>query len=126
MRKKIYKGNIIGILKEFADSNYQNKAWLNAGLKPVMTISFVEAANMLFDDCVVKDYIQEGEILFDKKVTKALRELYDATDAVNEFRSEEEIINDPMMETVRQKAAIALNLIQSSDGSGSTVEIIEQ
>lgn len=125
MIKKVYKENIVGILKEMADENYQRKTWLYASPMPGMTISFVEAANMLFDDCVVGDYLKEKEILFDKATTSAFHELDKAVDAVDEYRSEEEIIDDPLMEIVRQKAAKALALIEASDGSESTVEIVE-
>ena len=126
MKKKIYKGNMVGILAELADVNYQKAAWLYPNRqKPNMTISFIEAANMLFDDCVVGDYLEEGEILFDRKTTAALHELNRAVEAVDEFRPEEDIINDPLMQIVRQKAAYALALIEASDGKESTVEIIE-
>lgn len=131
MIEKIYRGNIVGILKELADANYQQKAWLNKGLRPVITISFVEAVCMLFDDCVVGDFLQEGEILFDRTTTAAFHELNVAVDAVDasdengEYRSQDEIINDPLMEIVRQKAAKVLALIEASDGKESTVEILE-
>ena len=121
--KRIYKQNIVGILTELADKEYQMQVWLNTGRKPVMTISFIEAACMLFDDCAVGDYLKEGEILFDEKSTLALRELHLATDAVDETRPEEEIINDPLMDIVREKAARALFLINVSTGEGSTVDI---
>ena len=85
--------------------------------------SFTEAACMLFDDCVVIHYLKDGEIILDKQVTKALWELHAATDAVDEFRDEEEIINDPLMEVVREKAARALFLINISTGEGSTVDV---
>lgn len=122
---KIYKRILIDGLKELSDKDYQKRIWLNTGDKPGMTLSFIEAANNVFDDACVIDSLREGKIIFDKKVTKALWDLHDATDAVNEFRSQEEIINDPLMEIVREKAAQALVLIQASDGRESTVEIIE-
>ena len=126
MRKKIYRGNITSILAELTDINYQKAAWLYpTRQKPKMTISFVEASNMLFDDCVIKDYLEEGEILFDHATTVTLHDLHSAIQAVNEFKPEEEIINDPLMQIVRQKAAKALALIEASDGRESTVEIIE-
>ncbi|MDX2094403.1 MAG: hypothetical protein SFW64_00440 [Alphaproteobacteria bacterium] len=90
-----------------------------------MTISFVEAVNMLFDDSVVDDFLKVGEIIFDPATTAALRELAAAVDAVDEFRPEEEIIRDPLMEVVREKAARALFLVQVSRGEGGTVEIVE-
>ncbi len=125
MNKRIYKGNIVGLLKDLADRNYQEGVWLNRNNPEGLADSFIEAVCMLFDDCVVKDYLQEGEILFDRTTTDVLYDLHSAVQAVNEFRPEEEIINDPLMEIVRQKAAKALALIEASDGRGSTVEIIE-
>ena len=123
MNRCIYKDNITGILSDLADLDYQRNIWTNLDNPNNLCSSFVEAANMLFDDCVVGDYLEEGEILFDKAVTQALRELGAAVDAVDEYRTEEEIIADPLMEIVRQKAAEALRLIEASDERESTVEI---
>ncbi len=125
MNKRVYKGNIVNILRGLSDRSYQERVWLNKNNLEGLVDSFVESCCMLFDDCVVKHYLQEGEILFDKKVTKALWDLHDATDAVDEFRTEEEIIDDPLMQVVREKAAIVLKLIQASDGREGTVEIVE-
>ena len=126
MTKVIYKENIEGILSELSDGNYQERVWVQASHEDGMTISFVESINMLFDDCLVGDYLAAGEILFDRKVTEALRELDKAQEAIDEFRPEEAIITDPLMESVRQKAATALALIEASDGRESTVEIITE
>ena len=122
---KTYKKILVQALKELSDKDYQKRIWLNTGDKPVMTLSFVEAANNVFDDALVTDILENNQIVFDKEVTQALRELDAAVDAVDEFRPEEDIINDPLMEIVRQKAAKALALIEASDGRESTVEIIE-
>ena len=122
---RIYKNNVITLIKELSDKGYQERVWLNVEDESGLSVSFVEAVNMLFDDCVVEHYLEQGHILFDKKVTNAFLELEDATDAVDEFRPEEEIINDPKMQIVREKAAKALELILASDGSESTVEIVE-
>lgn len=122
---KTYKKILVQALKELADIDYQKRIWLNTGGKPIMTLSFVEAANNVFDDALITDVLENNQIVFDKKVTQALRELDQAVDAVNEYRPEEEIINDPLMEIVRQKSAKALALIEASDGRESTVEIVE-
>lgn len=122
---KVHKGILVSALKELADKDYQQRIWLNTGDTPVFTLSFVEATINVFDDACVINALQEGYVIFDQKVTQALWELHDATDAVDEYRLEEEIINDPLMEVVRQKAAKALALIEASDGRESTVEIIE-
>jgi len=122
---KIHKPILIKALKELSDRDYQVKVWLNTGANLGMTLSFTEAVNNVFDDACVSGALEENLIIFDKKVTRALQELHDATDAVDEFRSGEEIINDPLMEIVRKKAAIALDLIKSSDGSEGNIEIVE-
>ena len=96
MKKWIYKDNITGILKELSSHAHQKKAWLNVCPEAIMTISFIEAANMLLGDCLVADYLEEGEILFDKAASQALRELVAAVHAVDEYRTEEEIIEDPL------------------------------
>lgn len=121
--KRIYKENVIKALKQLADRNYQNTVWLNQNNTQNLVGSFTEAACTLFDDCVIGDYLKDGEIILDKKVTEALWELDAAVDAVNEYRPEEEIINDPLMEVVRQKAAHALFLINISTYEGSTVDV---
>ncbi|MBX9726837.1 MAG: hypothetical protein K2X09_06190 [Rickettsiales bacterium] len=121
--KRVYKDNIVGILKGLSDKKYQNDVWLNRNNPNNLVDSFTEAACMLFDDCVVKHYLEQGEILFDVKVTQALRELDAAIDPVNEYRPQEEIISDPLMDVVREKAARALYLIQVSTYEGSTVDI---
>jgi hypothetical protein len=125
MKEKIYIENIIGILREFADLNYQKYAWLNINLKPIMTISFVEAVNMLFDDCIISDLLAAGEVIISKDITKVLQELSDIIDEIDEYRPEEDIINDPKMQAAREKAAHALALIKASDGSESTVRFVK-
>jgi hypothetical protein len=128
MREKYitYKNILIPALRELADRDYQQRVWLNAGGKPIMSLSFIEAANNVFDDAYATEILENNQIVYDKKVTEALRELGVAIDAVDEFRSGQEIINDPLMEVVRQKAARALFLINVSTGEGGTVEIVEQ
>jgi hypothetical protein len=125
MNKRVYKGNIVHLLRHLSDRNYQENVWLSRNNPEGLVDCFVEAANMLFDDCVVVDYLMDGEILFDRATTDAFHALHAAVAAVNEYRSQEEIINDPLMEVIRQKAAEVLALIEASDGKESTVEIIE-
>jgi hypothetical protein len=121
---RIYKNNIISLLKKLTDVKYQENIWLNENNPNNIVDSFIESSNMLFDDSVVDYYLEEGHILFDRKVTKALIELSNAIDEVDESRTTMDIIDDPKMQIVRQKAAKALELIKASDGSESTVEIV--
>ena len=121
--KHIYKHNVTDQLKILSNKKYQKDIWLNRNNPDKLVGSFIEAACMLFDDCAITDYLKQGEILFDEKVTQVLVELATAVDAVDEFRDEEEIINDPLMDVVREKAARALFLINISTYEGSTVDI---
>ncbi|MES2984590.1 MAG: hypothetical protein V4735_05320 [Pseudomonadota bacterium] len=121
--KRVYKANIINALQELADKNYQNDVWLNRHNPNHWVGSFVEAACGLFDDCVITHYLSEGEVILDEKVTAALKELGAAVDAVDEFRDEEKIINDPLMDIVREKAARALFLVNISTYEGTTVDV---
>lgn len=84
--------------------------------------SFVEAVNNVFDDASITDALEDNQIIYDRKVTEALRELDDAQAPVNEYRGPEEIINDPLMRVVREKAARVLELIKASKFEGNTVE----
>ena len=122
---KVYKTTLLSSLGELSDINFQKRIWLNIDNPNGLVTSFIEAANNVFDDALITEVLEANQIVFDRAVTQALLELHDATDAVNEFRSEEEIINDPLMEVVRQKAAEVLRLIEASDGHESTVEMIE-
>lgn len=122
---KIYKSHLMDGLRELADINYQRAIWLNLNNPNRWVGSFTEAAIGTFDDSLADNALETGQVIFDANVTHALRELKTAVDAVDEFRPEEEIINDPLMEVVRAKAADALQLIQISDGKGGNVQMIE-
>ncbi len=125
--KKIYQNNITKILEELSSHTYQNRVWhcaeINIG---DMTLSFDEAVNMLFDDSIIGDLLEEKEVIIGHDVTRAFKELSEAIDAVDEFRAQKDIIHDPVMQIVHEKAAAALALVLASDGSESTVEIIEE
>ncbi len=84
--------------------------------------SFDEDVNNLLGDALVTDALENNQIIYDRKVTEALRELRDAVMPVDEFRDPEEIINDPLMRVVREKAARVLELIKASSREGNTVE----
>ncbi|MFZ5833829.1 MAG: hypothetical protein ACOY2B_00390 [Pseudomonadota bacterium] len=84
--------------------------------------SFVEDVNGVFDDALVTYALEDNQIIYDRKVTEALHELDDAVMPVDEFRGPEEIINDPLMRVVREKAARVLELIKTSKREGNTVE----
>ena len=121
----VLKNILIESLEELSDRAFQERIWTNKDNPEGYMASFTEAVINVFDDAVVIEPLQEGEILFDQYVTKALWELHDATEVIDGNRPPEEIIEDSLMEVVRQKAAEVLELIKASDGSEGTVEIVE-
>ncbi|TAE34223.1 MAG: hypothetical protein EAY65_03000 [Alphaproteobacteria bacterium] len=122
----IYKKFIIEGLKELSDRDFQEKIWTNTDNPEGLVASFTEAFIQLFEDSLVINAIEAGEIVLDKKVTLALKELYNLTVPIDDYRAPKEIISDPRMILVRQKAAEALALVLMSDGSESTVDIIDE
>lgn len=120
---RVYKTNVIEVLGYFSDREFQSIAWFenDKGL----CYSFIDNANDLFDDCNLKEALYDNVIVFSKAADQALRDLSNAVDLVDEFQSDEQILNSPEMQVVREKAAIALQLVLASDGSESTVEIVE-
>ena len=124
-KRKINRALLLSGLRDLAYKQYQIDIWLNQNNPDGLVDSFVEAVIAVFDDTGVIDALRAQQIILNSKVTQALWDLHDATDAVDEYQSQEDIINDPLMQIVRLKAAYALALIEASDGKESTVEIIE-
>ncbi len=122
--RRIYKKNVIQGLEDLSSRGFQEVAWFknNQGLSS----SFGDDVNAVFDDTALGDMLENEETVFGKAADDALRDLDESTNAIDEFTmSDEEILNAPEMDIVRQKAALALELVKASDGSESTVEIVE-
>lgn len=121
---RIYKNNIIEALKALADYKFQKTAWFknNQGL----SYSYNENVLDLFYDSTLDDALKTDEVVFGKMADDALRDLELATTKIEgDNYSDIVLIDLPQMQVIRQKAAKALALIKVSDGSESTVEIIE-
>ena len=121
---KIYKNNVIEALQMLSDYQFQKLAWfLND--RGVVT-SYNENVMWVFDDTALGDALDEGEVIFGANADNALRDLESETDKIEgDDYLEEEIIDMPQMQVIREKAARALELVLQSDGSESTVEIVE-
>jgi len=117
---KIFQDILIRALENLASEVRQRHTWFPNAEGDMS--SFDEDVNNLLDDAQVSDAIQDNQIVYDRKVTEALRELENALDPVDEYRDPEVIINDPLMQVVREKAARVLELIKSSKREGNTVE----
>lgn len=121
---KVYKSNIIEALGWLSNYDYQKIAWFpnNIGIMN----SYAESVMAVFDDTGLVDALNNKKIVFGKEADDALRELEHATEAIDELSmSDDEIIDSIAMAKVRAKASRALALVESSDDSESTVEIIK-
>ena len=120
---RIYKSNVIEALEYLSYYEFQKVAWFPND-KDLMA-SYNENVMWVFDDTNLNDALNDGKIIFGKAADDALRDLDKETDKIegNDF-SEEEIIDMPQMQIIRQKAAKALELVKASDGSETTVEIV--
>ncbi len=121
---KIYKSNVIEALQMLSDYQFQKLAWFLNDRGVVA--SYNENVMWVFDDTALGDALDEGEVIFGANADNALRDLESETDKIEgDDYLEEEIIDMPQMQVIREKAARALELILQSDGSESTVEIVE-
>ena len=121
---KIYKNNVIEALQMLSDYQFQKLAWFLNDRGVVA--SYNENVMWVFDDTALGDALDEGEVIFGANADNALRDLESETDKIEgDDYLEEEIIDMPQMQVIREKAARALELVLQSDGSESTVEIVE-
>ena len=121
---KIYKNNVIEALQMLSDYQFQKLAWFLNDRGVVA--SYNENVMWVFDDTALGDALDEGEVIYGANADNALRDLESETDKIEgDDYLEEEIIDMPQMQVIREKAARALELVLQSDGSESTVEIVE-
>jgi hypothetical protein len=107
---KVYKTNVVEALQELTDYAFQKKAWL-ASSGPVVS-SFMEDICILFDDTGLGHAFDQGEVVFGKDIDQALRELRDAIHKVDQRLPPQILLDNPLVQIVREKAAHVLKLIK--------------
>ncbi|MEM7617515.1 MAG: hypothetical protein AAF195_03950 [Pseudomonadota bacterium] len=124
---EIFKNRMTALLNELSSKSYQIEVWSKGNnIFNGRSILFSEAVIELFDDALVSEALEANAVIYDKDVTQALHELSDAVDLVDDNRIPIEIINDPLMQKVRDKAKEILELIEISDVKENTVTFIEE
>ncbi len=120
---KVYKTVVIESLEDLSNRAFQEVAWFenNQGLSS----SFGDDVSAVFEDSALEHALNAGDIVFGEAADTALRELNEIVEAIGYDRDDAELIDAPEMDIVRQKAALALELVKASDGVESTVEIVE-
>lgn len=123
----INKSILMPTLQDLANYTRQYHAWLNIEDSENIgfSISFDEACCQIFDDALVGNVLKAGKIIYNEQVTKAFKKLDSSIDVINGDRPQEEIIDAPLMEIVRQKAQKILDLMASTPMSDDAVPMIE-
>ena len=120
----IYRSNIIDALQSLASYDFQRIAWFDNDQG--LCYSFYENIMDLFYDSGLNDALKASQIIFGKLADDALRDLESLVDKVHkENYTSGSFINAAEMQTIRDKAARALFLINVSTGEGSTVIMLE-
>jgi hypothetical protein len=108
-------------LEHLSDYEFQKVAWT---YESNIYSSYSDEVEAVFDEGL-EDALYSGHIVFGKAADKALRRLNKKIEAVGYERNDEELIDSQEMVIIRERAAKALELVLKSDGSESTVEIVE-
>jgi hypothetical protein len=110
---KVYRENVIEHLKELADAEFQQRAWL--GKIPNIVSSYEEVVCGLFDDSGLGDALEAEELypVFDPDTDAVLRRL---SAEVLKIRSQDPrlILNDPQLVNIRGLAERSLQMISSN------------
>jgi hypothetical protein len=120
----IYKNNIIEALENLSSYEFQSVAWFDNDNG--LSYSYNENVMDLFYDSTLDDALKSGHFVFSKEADHELIHLEHETSLLDDDNYNAiTLLNSPQMQIVREKAAEALALVLASDGSESTVEIIE-
>ena len=104
-------------MRELGSEAEQRGLWLGQGTQTVGEVScFVEACCGLFDDSALGEKLYSSGTEFGAEVDTALKEVDKLIDAIDDDRTEEEIIADPMMANVRRVASDAFRRIMWMGG----------
>jgi hypothetical protein len=106
-------------LKELSDFEYQSRVWTGRGAANEMA-SFVECVVQLFDDSGLGPALDSGHPVFAPAIDAELRALDDLLRRVDDTQRPDELVQDPAMRPVRDRAAAILRAIR--DVAGTTVE----
>jgi hypothetical protein len=107
-------------LRELADADFRRRAWL-ASDGPLIS-SFPELASHAFDDSGLIDSLQSDRCPreLDPESFSALRDLDTAVTRGDQDLAPTELIEDPRMAEVRQKARAALDILEQRYGDPLT------
>lgn len=123
MNRGVLVTNVVDGLRCLASYDFQKVAWFENDLG--LCSAYNEDVEAIFMDTGLEDALDNGEVVFGKEADDALKELDKACDAIGYHRDERELVESPEMKIIRDMARNCLRLVRESDGSESTVELVE-
>jgi hypothetical protein len=99
--------NVRAALAELADADYQRRVWAAEDPQGEMS-SFLECVESLFTDTGLDGEFDAGRKVFGAPVDEQLKALSRLVENLGLERPPDEIISDPRMQEVRQRAAAVL------------------
>jgi hypothetical protein len=102
---------VCGALRELADADFQRRVW--AAEDPQgETSSFEECVEALFSDSGISVDLDAGREVFGAPVDDELRAISRLVERVGWQRAPDEIIGDPVMQQLRERAARVLAALE--------------
>lgn len=120
---KVYRSNILEGLRYLSSKELQKIAWFENDQG--ICSSFNDEVAIVYEENGLEDAFKAGHIVFSREADNALRLLDKMVMEIDDYRDERDLIDSPEMELIRQMAAQCIALIEASDGSESTVELID-
>lgn len=101
-------------LGELADADYQARVWTGHGAANEMS-SFVECVSRLFDDSGLDAALENNERVFGAAIDRDLAALGDLVTKVDGDLSPDDLIRQPGMRLIRERASAILKEIDNQE-----------
>jgi len=97
-------------LQELSDEELQRRRWTASEGE---VSSLTEAVEQLYDDSALILELEAGRVVYSPRIDDMLRELDMLLKKVDDMRPTEDVLQDPRMATVRQRAGTILREIDA-------------
>lgn len=106
-------------LEELSDESYQRRVWTGRGGDNEMS-SFIECVSRLYDDSGLDLALERDQPIFGTTIDADLQALGDLIARMDSSRSPDEIVGDPVMSRVRDRATAILQALDEGGGELAT------
>lgn len=105
------KDLIVDSLTELASEVLQRTRWMSDGSSDIS--SFVEVVEQLFTDSGLEDALEKGNSGYSNEVEHLFKQLDALVSKVDGYKNPCDIMSDPKMILIREKAAQILQIIEN-------------